>query len=288
MLTITKPRVLIGTVASMLVVVAAGCSGGASTPPMSPSPATSSATPAASATTAASAPPAASATPAPDSTPPAPGTPAATEAAVVYRGNTSRRAVALTFDTGADAGNTGAILDALQAEHVRATFSVTGLWAEQHRDLLLAIAAAGHQIINGGYHGTTRSPAIDAARRRSPPTQRAARALAHRGHRLPPHRPQHPPVLAPAPRRSRRQRLRDAAGAGYPTPSCRTTTRGLDRTHPSTRSSAAACSPPPTPNAIYVLHADADRRTPPRSLASSTDLRAQGFALAAIEDVLAR
>ncbi|MHB8377860.1 MAG: polysaccharide deacetylase family protein [Dehalococcoidia bacterium] len=70
---------------------------------------------------------------------------------MVYRGNPARRMVALTFDADSDAGFTARILDTLRRERVRASFSITGLWAEQHRDLLLAIAADGHRLINHGY-----------------------------------------------------------------------------------------------------------------------------------------
>ncbi|MEX2246381.1 MAG: polysaccharide deacetylase family protein [Dehalococcoidia bacterium] len=76
-------------------------------------------------------------------------------ARVVERGDASRRVVALTFDAGEDpgAGSTEQILETLQRERIRATFALTGVWAEQHRDLTLAIVAGGHQIINGTYEG---------------------------------------------------------------------------------------------------------------------------------------
>lgn len=88
----------------------------------------------------------------------APGSPAATwpaaaaaRARVVYRGNAARRMVALTFDAGSDAGFTAQILDTLRGEGVRATFGVTGAWAQSNPELLLAIAAAGDPIINHTY-----------------------------------------------------------------------------------------------------------------------------------------
>jgi peptidoglycan/xylan/chitin deacetylase (PgdA/CDA1 family) len=59
--------------------------------------------------------------------------------------------VALTFDAGSDPGFTADILRILRDEGIRSTFGVTGLWAEANRDLLLAIAADGHQIINHTY-----------------------------------------------------------------------------------------------------------------------------------------
>jgi peptidoglycan-N-acetylglucosamine deacetylase len=75
----------------------------------------------------------------------------AAPARVVLRGNPARRMVALTFDAGSDAGFTAQILDTLRSEQVRATFSVTGAWAQANPQLLLAIAADGYPIINHSY-----------------------------------------------------------------------------------------------------------------------------------------
>jgi peptidoglycan/xylan/chitin deacetylase (PgdA/CDA1 family) len=93
-----------------------------------------------------------SSTAAPTPTPPAPATATPQPARVIDRGDPSRRVVALTFDAAGGAGHTDEILAELRREGVRANFSVTGLWAEQHPDLLNAIAADGHLLINGSYH----------------------------------------------------------------------------------------------------------------------------------------
>ncbi len=82
---------------------------------------------------------------------PSPNAAPVVEARVIYRGPATRRAVALTFDAGADVRYTADILRTLRENGVRATFGVTGIWAEQNRDLLFAIAADGHQIINHTY-----------------------------------------------------------------------------------------------------------------------------------------
>jgi peptidoglycan/xylan/chitin deacetylase (PgdA/CDA1 family) len=90
----------------------------------------------------------------------------------IYGGNPHRRAVALTFDAGSDAGYAGRILDVLAAEHVTATFSVTGRWAESNPDLVRRIAAAGHQLMNHSYDHrsftgvSTRSAPLTSAQRR--------------------------------------------------------------------------------------------------------------------------
>lgn len=69
-------------------------------------------------------------------------------ARLITRGNTLRPYVALTFDAGADRGNTARILDTLAANGIRASFGLTGQWARSNPDLVRRIAAEGHQIIN--------------------------------------------------------------------------------------------------------------------------------------------
>jgi peptidoglycan/xylan/chitin deacetylase (PgdA/CDA1 family) len=69
-------------------------------------------------------------------------------AVVIRQGDEHRRWIALTFDAGSDVGNTSAILDLLAARHVRATFSLTGIWARANPDLVRRIARAGHVIVN--------------------------------------------------------------------------------------------------------------------------------------------
>lgn len=72
-------------------------------------------------------------------------------AVVVTRGPVARRVIALTFDAGSDAGNTARILDQLAADHIRATFAITGRWAEANPVLLRRIAAGTHQLVNHSY-----------------------------------------------------------------------------------------------------------------------------------------
>jgi peptidoglycan/xylan/chitin deacetylase (PgdA/CDA1 family) len=56
--------------------------------------------------------------------------------------------VALTFDAGADRGYAEDILDLLQAEHVVASFGITGQWAKANGDLVRRMAADGHLVFN--------------------------------------------------------------------------------------------------------------------------------------------
>lgn len=76
-------------------------------------------------------------------------------ATVINRGVTTRRAVALTFDAGADRGYAEAILDVLLQQGVRATFGMTGVWAQYNPDLVQRMAAEGHQLMNHSYDHTS-------------------------------------------------------------------------------------------------------------------------------------
>jgi peptidoglycan/xylan/chitin deacetylase (PgdA/CDA1 family) len=72
-------------------------------------------------------------------------------AAVVWAGDPTQRAVALTFDAGSDAGHTATILDVLAAHGIRATFALTGEWVEQNPELARRIVAEGHEVMNHSY-----------------------------------------------------------------------------------------------------------------------------------------
>jgi peptidoglycan/xylan/chitin deacetylase (PgdA/CDA1 family) len=60
--------------------------------------------------------------------------------------------VALTFDTSNDPGGTAQILDTLKAKGVKATFAVTGRWAELNPGLMRRVVNEGHSLINHSYH----------------------------------------------------------------------------------------------------------------------------------------
>lgn len=69
-------------------------------------------------------------------------------AVTITRGPTSRAVVALTFDAGADRGYCASILDTLGATGVRASFGVTGQWAQANGDLMRRVVNEGHQLFN--------------------------------------------------------------------------------------------------------------------------------------------
>ena len=71
-----------------------------------------------------------------------------TAAKTVSRGNTSRRMVSYTFDAGADLGFAGTILDFLRTNKVKASFGITGKWADANPSYVQRMAAEGHHIFN--------------------------------------------------------------------------------------------------------------------------------------------
>jgi peptidoglycan/xylan/chitin deacetylase (PgdA/CDA1 family) len=69
----------------------------------------------------------------------------------LVRLQTRQHVVALTFDGGADAGGAGRILRTLRAQHVPATFFVTGLWVRRYPALARGIGrgfAVGNHTVD--------------------------------------------------------------------------------------------------------------------------------------------
>ncbi|HLC30401.1 MAG TPA: D-alanyl-D-alanine carboxypeptidase family protein [Dehalococcoidia bacterium] len=146
------------------VLVAAGCSGNALAPvppaPMFVTPIVQetrpNATPAAIANPTAAVPaPTLSATPtsvpaAARSSPPT-SLPEQSSNGEILRGDAGKPLIALTFDCGSSADPTPAILEALWAYKVKATFFVTGAYADRYPQVVKQIAADGHEIANHTY-----------------------------------------------------------------------------------------------------------------------------------------
>ena len=77
---------------------------------------------------------------------------------VLTRGPSENPQVALLFEVNAGTtapGAVGEILATLRERRLRASFALTGRWAEANVALTRAIAADGHLIVNGGYDGTS-------------------------------------------------------------------------------------------------------------------------------------
>lgn len=69
----------------------------------------------------------------------------------IFQGKNDSKSMALTFNVDWGQEYLPQILDTLERNGVRATFFITGRWAEKFPDLVKRIAKAGHQIGNHGY-----------------------------------------------------------------------------------------------------------------------------------------
>lgn len=69
----------------------------------------------------------------------------------ISRGNPARRAVALMFNVDWGEEYLPQILQLLAQHEAKATFFITGRWAEKFPHLVREIAAAGHEVGNHGY-----------------------------------------------------------------------------------------------------------------------------------------
>ena len=160
-----RPKLYAGLVALAVVLLLGACrgEGAVSTPtPGPPATPTPTATPTPSPVpteeptpttvptpTAAPSPPTSTPTAAPTSPP------VTAPARIIAKGDSSRQVVSLTFDAGSDRGYTEMILDTLRDNGVRASWGMTGRWAEQNPDLIRRIADEGHDFINHSYdHGS--------------------------------------------------------------------------------------------------------------------------------------
>jgi Predicted xylanase/chitin deacetylase len=73
---------------------------------------------------------------------------------VMWRGETGRPCVALTFDDGGPARRANEILDILEEEGVRCTFFLLGEWIRANPDVVRRMADAGHEVANHSYSHT--------------------------------------------------------------------------------------------------------------------------------------
>jgi peptidoglycan/xylan/chitin deacetylase (PgdA/CDA1 family) len=221
----------------------------------------------------------------PSPAPPSPTPGVVTPATIISRGDPSRRQVALTFDAGSDAGYTASILATLDAEGIRASFGVTGLWAEENKDLLLAIAAGGHEFINHTYDhksftgsSTGTAPLTPAERAselsRTETTVFRITGRSTRPYFRPPFGDVDPTVQ------------HDVAANGYNTIVMWTVDtfcwRRVSQEEIVTRSLSLA-----TPGAIYIMHVGSESNDGPALPRVIDGLRAQGYTFVTITDLLA-
>lgn len=205
-------------------------------------------------------------------------------ARVVYHGSTDRRVVALTFDAGADTGFTGDILETLRREGVRATFSIAGLWAERNRDLLLAITADGHALINHSYDHASFT-GLSTAKPPLTPEERALElsrtetTIYHLSQRTT--RPYFRPPFGDVDGSVQT----DAGAAGYGT-IVMWTVDSQGWNHATANQIVERCLAQASPGAIYVMHVGSESQDAAALPRVIEGLRAAGYSFGTIEEVL--
>jgi peptidoglycan/xylan/chitin deacetylase (PgdA/CDA1 family) len=109
---------------------------------------------------------------------PAPASPSLRGA--ISRGSAASDTVALTFDMGlTTSGALPSVLETLDRASIRATFFITGAWAEAQPDMLRRLIAAGHEIANHSYsHPDLTKLDIGRARWEIEHTEELARSIA--------------------------------------------------------------------------------------------------------------
>lgn len=96
----------------------------------------------------------------------------------VSGGSAVARRIALTFDAGADAGGTPAVLDTLKAAGAHCTFFLTGQFAESNPDLVQRMVREGHEVGNHSYsHPRFTSLSPEEVARQLSGTEDAVRSL---------------------------------------------------------------------------------------------------------------
>ncbi len=209
-------------------------------------------------------------------------------ARIVCRGDAQRRMVALTFDVGSDGavGEVPQILATLRREDLRASFAVTGLWAEQNHALILAITSAGHQVINATYDGASFTGASTGARpltaaQRTLELQRTETTVYHlTGRTTRPYvRPPYGDIDAGAPL--------DVAAAGYGTIVLSTVDTRPWQSLPASDVARRALSAA-APGAIFELHTVAGSPDAAALGQLIDGLRTAGYDFGSVADVIAR
>lgn len=71
---------------------------------------------------------------------------------LIAKGNPYNKQIAFTYDCGFEYGSTPQILNILNKHGVKATFFITGSWAEKFPQLAKRIAYEGHEVGNHSYN----------------------------------------------------------------------------------------------------------------------------------------
>jgi len=201
----------------------------------------------------------------------------------IDKGPAECNAVSLTFDAGADRGYTEMILDILRDEHVHVSFGMTGLWAQQHSDLVKRMVDEGHELINhtwshSSFTGFSAGRPLGVAERRLELDRTEALLVELTGRSSRPYfRPPYGDLDAGA--------LKDVADAGYDY-TIMWTVDSLGWNHLSAGGIIERCLSRAEPGAIYIFHVGEQSADALALGAIIAGLREQGYQLVTVTDLL--
>lgn len=200
---------------------------------------------------------------------PVPGT-----AQAIYKGNASKRKVALTFDATYGDNQTPALLDILGRNNIKATFFLSGIWLESFPQLARDIANQGHEIGNHSY-SHPHLPQLSLAEVRDQIT-RTGMIIRNVTGRI-------PYLFRPPFGEYTQEILNTAANLGYLT--IMWTIDSLDWQNPGVETIINRVTANVTPGAIILMH-QAAPQTPVALPTIITQLRSQGYTFGTVTEVL--
>jgi peptidoglycan-N-acetylglucosamine deacetylase len=205
-------------------------------------------------------------------------------ARVITRGPTSEKVVALTYDAGADHGQTAQLLAYLDRVGVKATFGMTGRWAENNPDLVRHIVASGHELMNHTYDhrsftGRSARPAVTSPQARLTEIQHAE-AIIQEISGLSPR-----PLFRPPYGDEDTSVLQEVSAAGYEYSVLWTVDSSGWRGTPM-QQIVDRCLREVVPGAIYVLHVGGLSHDAEATPAIVEGLRARGYQLTTVGALL--
>lgn len=201
----------------------------------------------------------------------------------VSRGSAECSSVHLSFDAGADRGYAEMILDVVRDEQVPLSFGMTGRWAQQNPDLTQRLIDEGHELINhtwshSSFTGFSAGRPLSVAERRLE-LDRTEDFLVEsfgkstRPYFRPPYGDRNPSVL------------KDVADAGYDyTMMWTIDSFGWNRLPAA--GIVERCLSRAEPGAIILMHVGIESEDGPALRTLISELRARGFELVSMKDLL--
>ncbi|MEI2618402.1 MAG: polysaccharide deacetylase family protein [Thermomicrobiales bacterium] len=203
---------------------------------------------------------------------------AAAEVLTVRKFDTTEKVMALTFDAGSDTGYAKQILDTLASKDVKASFGMTGVWAQANPDLVRRMVNDGHQLINHSWDHP-HFPQISSAERASQLSRTEDLVHSQTGVWM-------KPYFRPPYGEYNQSTLNDLAANGY-TVSVMWTTDTMGWNGATSSQIVQKTLDQATPGGIVLMHVGAASQDAAALPAMIDQLRARGYRFQTVRDFIA-